>query len=97
MKTPEEWQKLVEQLKQEGTSIRKFCRDYGLIESTFSYWVKKSKQKDLGFIAIKPTSESKNNKEKWTLKVGSSMSLEIPSNYQATELKKIIRDLQSCL
>lgn len=66
MSSPEEMLKLIEAYQKSGLSQKKFCWEFGIKPSTFSYWVRKERLKDMsknGFVKIDTSSVSSENLE----------------------------------
>lgn len=66
MSSPEEMLKLIEDYQKSGLSQKKFCREFGLKPSTFSYWIRKERLKDTsknGFVKIDTSSVSSESLE----------------------------------
>lgn len=80
-------------------TLKEFCREEGISKSTFEYWRRKLRAKpsvSSGFQQILPASNlSRQGREQIRLSLSKGMILELPVDYPAKELLKILRGL-SC-
>ncbi len=87
------WEEHIESWKQSNQSIHKYCKENGLIQSTFTIWKDKLKKK---VIPVKLEIPLIRNEDLKITIESSSIKITIPLAVENSRLQTIIREVHRC-
>jgi len=92
-KTESYWKSHIENWKNSECSSHKYCKDNGLIHSTFQRWIKKLDKK---IVPIKIDLPAQKSFHKNIVIEGSGIRISLPENVDPTLLSITIREIKKC-
>ena len=92
-KTESYWKKHIENWKISEQTAHQYCKNNGLVQSTFQRWIKKL---DKRIVPIKIDLPVQNNCHNNIVIEGSGIKISLPENVNPTLLSASIREIKKC-